>query len=61
MNEAAWRNPLHLVLGESAAGCVRAACTRVAPGLPGTVFGIPDDLSHGPLDDGDARAEYLRA
>jgi hypothetical protein len=29
--------------------------------MPGTVFCIPDDLSHGPLDDGRARAEYLRA
>jgi Protein of unknown function/Domain of unknown function (DUF1835) len=49
-------SPLHLALGESAAGCLRAA-----PGLPGSVFCIPDDLSHGPLGDGAARAAYLRA
>ncbi|MEA3274262.1 MAG: DUF3658 domain-containing protein [Pseudomonadota bacterium] len=28
--------------------------------MPGTAFGIPDDLSHGPLDDGWARMDYMR-
>jgi hypothetical protein len=28
--------------------------------MPGAVFGIPDDLSHGPLDDGRARIGYMR-
>jgi hypothetical protein len=54
-----YRNPLHLTLGASAAGCVRAACSD--HGVPGTVVGIQDDLSHGPLDDGIARSAYLRA
>ena len=53
-------NPLHLALGDSAAGCVRAALA-IAPGISQSVMNIPDDLSHGPLDDGVARAEYLRA
>lgn len=42
-------SPVHLVLGESGAGCVRAACDT--HGMPGTVTVIPDDLAHGPLDD----------
>lgn len=50
---------LHLVLGDSAAGCLREACR--SHGLPGTVHGIPDDLSHGPLDDGRARIDYMLA
>lgn len=29
--------------------------------MPGTVLSIPDDLSHGPLDDGCARVDYMRA
>jgi hypothetical protein len=29
--------------------------------MPGTVIAIPDDLSHGPLDDGRARVDYMRA
>ena len=29
--------------------------------MPGAAFGIPDDLSHGPLDDGRARIGYMRA
>jgi len=29
--------------------------------MPGNVFSIPDDLSHGPLDDGRKRADYMRA
>ena len=53
-------NPLHLALGDSAAGCVRAAIA-ISPGISQSVMKIPDDVSHGPLDDGVARAEYLRA
>jgi len=49
---------LHLALGDSATGCLRVACR--SHGLPGTAFGIPDDLSHGPLDDGRARIDYMR-
>jgi hypothetical protein len=52
------RNPLHIALGESAEGCLRAACR--AHGMSGAAFGIPDDLSHGPLDDGRARIDYMR-
>jgi len=52
------RNPLHIALGDSSEGCLRAACR--AHGLPGTALGIPDDLSHGPLDDGRARIDYMR-
>jgi hypothetical protein len=52
------RNPLHISLGESSEGCLQdACCTR---GMPGTALGIPDDLSHGPLDDGRARIGYMR-
>lgn len=50
---------VHLALGDSAAGCLRGACQ--AHGLPGIAVGIPDDLSHGPLDDGYARINYMRA
>lgn len=53
-------NPLHLALGDSAAGCVRIAGS-ISPGISQAVMSIPDDLSHGPLDDGVARAEYMRA
>ena len=53
-------NPLHLTLDDSAAGCVRAALSS-SPSISQAVMNIPDDLSHGPLDDGLARAEYLRA
>lgn len=53
------RNLLHLTLGASAAGGVRAFCTDY--GVAGTVVGIEDDLSHGPLDDGITRISYLRA
>ena len=52
------RNPLHIALGESAEGCLRAACRT--HGMSGAAFGIPDDLSHGPLDDGRARIDYMR-
>ncbi|HYN76979.1 MAG TPA: DUF3658 domain-containing protein, partial [Lamprocystis sp. (in: g-proteobacteria)] len=51
--------PIHLVLGDSAAGCVRAACA--ACGLPGAVVGFADDLAQGPLSDAQARAAYFRA
>ena len=50
---------VHLALGDSAAGCVRAALQTLS--APGTVFVIPDDLSHGPLENGDTRSDYLRA
>jgi len=46
-------NPLHFVLGNSAAGCVRAACD--ACGMPGAVIGFANDLAAGPLDDSQAR------
>jgi hypothetical protein len=49
---------VHLALGDSAAGCLRAACG--SHGLPGSVFSIPDDLSHGPLADGHERINYMR-
>lgn len=49
----------HLALGDSATGSLRLACR--SQGLPGTALGIPDDLSHGPLDDGRARVDYMRA
>lgn len=50
--------PLHVVLGNSGTGCVRAACESF--GMPGSVFGFSDDLTHGPLSDQDARLTYLR-
>ncbi len=49
---------LHLVLGDHAAGALEAACRTYA--LPGSVYCIPDDLGHGPLDDGQARIAYMR-
>ncbi|MGD8555791.1 MAG: DUF3658 domain-containing protein [Chromatiales bacterium] len=49
---------LHLALGDSAAGCLREACRN--HGLPGAVFGIQDDLSHGPLDEGQRRIHYMQ-
>ncbi len=42
-------NSIHLVLGDSAVGCVRAACASC--GMPGAVVGFFDGLAHGPLDD----------
>ena len=57
--------PLHLALGGSAAGCVRAACRDVglsgSRGESGDVFRVDDDYSHGPLCDGPARDAYLAA
>ena len=53
------RTTLNLALGDSAAGCLRAACA--AHGMPGSVHSIPDDLSHGPLEDGRGRVDYMRA
>jgi hypothetical protein len=50
---------VHLALGDSAAGCLRAACE--SHGLPGTAFSLQDDLSHGPLVDGYERINYMRA
>jgi hypothetical protein len=52
------RSPLHIALGDSSEGCLRVACRT--HGMPGTAVGIPDDLSHGPLDDGQARIGYMR-
>ena len=49
---------LHLALGDSAAGSLRAACQF--HGLPGTALAVQDDPSHGPLDDGRLRADYMR-
>lgn len=52
------RSPLHIALGDSSEGCLRVACR--AHGMPGAALGIPDDLSHGPIDDGRARIDYMR-
>lgn len=41
-------NPIHLVLGDAAVGCVRAACTSF--GMPGAVLGLSEDFACGPLD-----------
>lgn len=50
---------LHLALGDSAAGCLSIACR--SHGLAGTVLGIRGDPSHGPLDEEQARLDYMRA
>lgn len=50
---------LHLVLGGSAGGCLRAAVASY--GLTGHVHVFDDDLSHGPLNNKQARAAYFRA
>jgi len=50
---------LHLVLGGSAGGCLRAAVAKY--GLPGGVHVFDDDLSHGPLNNKQARAAYFEA
>ncbi len=49
---------LQLVLGGSAGGCLRAAVANC--GLMGRVHVFDDDLSHGPLNDKQARAAYFR-
>jgi len=49
---------LHIVLGDSAAGTLKEACRTL--GLPGRVHSIADELSHGPLHDGQARAVYFQ-
>ncbi|MCA3359729.1 MAG: DUF1835 domain-containing protein [Roseomonas sp.] len=51
-------NPLHLVTGDSAAGCLRAACASF--GIPGVVVSFADDLAQGPLNDDAARIGYMR-
>lgn len=51
-------DPLHLALGDHAARLLDAATRH--HGLPGDVRAIPDDLSHGPLDDGVARLDWMR-
>jgi hypothetical protein len=50
---------LHLTLGDHAARLLEAACRD--HGLAGMVMAIPEDPSHGPLDDGAARVAYMRA
>jgi hypothetical protein len=50
---------LHLVAGDSAAGCLRAACTSF--GLPGAVVGFSADFAQGPLGDEATSVDYLRA
>ena len=50
---------MHLVLGGSAGGCVRAAV--VTYGLTGRVHVFDDDLSHGPLNDKQARVSDVSA
>lgn len=52
------RADLHIVLGDSPAGSLREACTQL--GLGGEVHPVADELSHGPLHDGRARAAYFR-
>lgn len=50
--------PIHLVLGDHAATLLREAVRQ--HGLRGEVHAIPDDPSHGPLDDGRERVAYMR-
>jgi len=50
---------LHLAHGDVAAALLRAAIHARA--LHGEVFAIPEDLGHGPLDDGVRRLAYFRA
>lgn len=51
--------PLNLVLGDCAAAALRQAASD--HGLVGAIHTIPDDLGHGPLDDGAPRLAYMRA
>jgi hypothetical protein len=46
---------IQLTLGDHAAARLRAACRSHR--MPGAVTAIPDDLSHGPLDDGRGRID----
>ena len=46
------------MLGDHGAGLLAEAIRD--HGLPGDVYAIPDDLGHGPLDDGAARIAYFR-
>ena len=50
---------MHLVVGESAAGCLRAACTSFA--MPGKVVGFFQDLTHGPLGDDAQRVAHFQS
>jgi len=50
---------IHLVLGDHGAGLLRD--TLCSHDMPEAVHCIPDDLGHGPLDDGVARVAYMRA
>jgi hypothetical protein len=49
---------LHLVQGDNANALLRLACGE--HGIPGDVACIPEDLSHGPLQDGVDRLCYMR-
>lgn len=49
---------LHLALGDSAGGCLRAAISSF--GLPGRLSIFSDDLSHGPLNSTRARTAYFK-
>ncbi len=49
---------LHLTLGDHAARTLRDAIA--GNDIPGEVHCIPDDLSHGPLDDGVERIAHMR-
>ncbi|HSU06128.1 MAG TPA: DUF3658 domain-containing protein [Acetobacteraceae bacterium] len=49
---------LHLTLGDHAADLLRVACRQ--HGLAGVVMAIPEDPSHGPLQDGIERIVYMR-
>lgn len=53
------RHQVHTVLGDSAGHELGLACSRFM--MPGEVVAIPDDLSNGPLDDGQARSAWFRA
>jgi hypothetical protein len=53
------RHQVHTVLGDTAGHELALACSQFM--MPGEVVAIPDDLSNGPLDDGQARSEWFRA
>jgi hypothetical protein len=50
---------VHIVQGDHGAHALREAARL--HGLTGSVVAIPEDLSHGPLDDGRTRIDYMRA